>query len=169
MRRQHHIGFGARNALDKPDRPNQFLERRRIVGFDLEQKSMLAGHVMAFQHIIEKINRFLEKADRFGMTDRYSDERGHVLAEQTSVDRGLIAGDYSTVFKFLDAFDYRRRRQPYLLTQLHMRNPPMLLQDRDNLEVDVIKFHGAVSLISEGQNSRGSTKIVKTHPSGQVL
>ena len=69
------------------------------------KQRVLTGDVMAFEHVVEQRDGFLEQRDRFRMRDRHADERGDVLAEPRRVDRGVIAGDDAAVFEFLDALD----------------------------------------------------------------
>ena len=60
---------------------------------------------------------------------------------RASTDR-VVAGDDAAVFELLDALDHRGRRQSDLLAELDQRDPAVLLQQGDNLQVDGIEFGG---------------------------
>src|SRR5580693_6114145 len=100
---------------------------------------------MAFEHIVEEGDGFLEQRNCFRMRNRNADERRDVLAEASRVDGGVIADDDAAVFELLDALVDRRRGQPYLLTEFDERNPAVLLQQSDNLQIDSIEFGGISS------------------------
>jgi hypothetical protein len=76
------------------------------------------------------------------MRDRNADERGDVFAEPARVDRSVIAGDNSAVFKLLDALIDRGRREPDLVAKFDQSDTPMLLQEVDYLQVDSVEFGG---------------------------
>ena len=101
---------------------------------------MLAGDVMALEHALELRDLLLELADELRMTDDDADERGDVLANPPRVDDSAVAGDHFVVFELLDALDHRRRRQPNLLADLGQRQLAVLLQQRQNMEVDLVEF-----------------------------
>ncbi len=79
------------------------------------------------------------------MPDRNADKRRHVLAEFSRIDRGVIAGDDFAVFEFLDALDYRGRGEADLLGKLRERDPSMLLENRDYLQIYSIGLESLVA------------------------
>jgi len=95
---------------------------------------------MAFENVVEQRDRFLEERNRFRMRDRHADERGDVLAETGRIDGRVIADDDAAVFEFFDALVDRRRGEADLLAELDERNPAVLLQEGDNLQVNSIEF-----------------------------
>src|SRR5208282_4861676 len=127
---------------DRADRTDEPLERRSVFGFDFQHEGVLTGDVMAFEDVVEQRDGFLEQRNCFWMRDRHADERGDVLAEAGRVDGGVVADNNSTVFEFFYALVDRRRREPDLFTELDERNPAVLLQETDNLQVDGIEFEG---------------------------
>jgi len=79
--RQDHHGLGTRDAVYKADGADELLERRRVMRLHLEQHGMLAGYMVAFEHIVEQGDGFFEESDRARMPDQNADKCCHVLAE----------------------------------------------------------------------------------------
>ncbi len=101
---------------------------------------MFAGHVMAFEHVVHVGDGALEFADQLGMADRHADEGGYVFAQAPRVNDGVIAGDDSAIFEFLDPLDHRRRRQAYLFAEFGERGFTMLLEQGQDLEIDRVEL-----------------------------
>jgi len=74
------------------------------------------------------------------VTHRHADEGGDVLADAPRVDDRAVAGDDVLILELLDAVDDRRRRQADLLTDLCQRQLAVLLQQREDVQVDVVEF-----------------------------
>ena len=60
-------------------------------------------------------------------------------SRRASSDR-VVAGDDAAVLELLDALDHRRRREADLLADLGERQPAVLLQQRQDAEVDVVEL-----------------------------
>src|SRR5690242_3862653 len=110
-----------------------------------EQHRMLAGNVMAFEHIVEQGDGLLEESDRARMPDRNADKRRHVLAEFSRINGGVITGDDCAVLKLLDALDHRGRGETDLLGELRERDPAVLLENRDYLQIYSIGLESLVA------------------------
>ena len=77
-----------------------------------------------------------------GMADRDADKSRHVLAHLPRIHRSVIAGDDAAVFELFDPLDHRGRREPDLFAKLDQRNSAVLLQNRDDLQIDRIGLEG---------------------------
>jgi len=129
MSRKHHHRLGARDALDQPDGADELFERRGVGGLYLEQHRVLAGDVMAFEDIIDKLDGLLEQVDRLGMGDGDADKGAHILTQPPGVNRRVITHNHAAVLELLDPLNDRRRRQPHLLPELDVSYPPVILQN----------------------------------------
>src|SRR5580658_10584558 len=83
---KHHHRLRARHSLDRTDRADEPLERSSVLGFNFHHQRVLTGHVMAFEHVVEKGDGFLEQRNCFRMRNRNADEGGYVLAKASRVD-----------------------------------------------------------------------------------
>ena len=66
---------------------------------------MLAGHVMAFENVVEQRHGPLEQTDRARMTDRDANEGGNIFAQLAGINRRMVARNKAAIFKLLDALD----------------------------------------------------------------
>ena len=116
-----------RDAFDETDPADQLLERGRVPGLHLEEQRVLAGHVMALEHVVERRDVALEAADRLRVRYGDPDEGGDVLADEPGVDHRVIAGDDAAVLELLHALGHRGRGEPDVIADLRERQPAVLL------------------------------------------
>src|SRR5215472_2234892 len=105
MGRKNDHGFGSNNPIDHADGSDQTFQCGGIMCLHLKQNGMLAGHMMAFEDIVELLNGLFKNSDCAWVADRHANKRSYVLSQFSRVNRGMITGDDAEVFELLDAFD----------------------------------------------------------------
>src|SRR5207249_3951854 len=99
------------------------LERRGVRRLHLEQQRVLAGHVVALEHVAERGHLALEVTDPARVRDQHPDESGDVEAEPARVQDGAVAGHDAGGLELLDALEHRGGAQTHLLSDANERRP----------------------------------------------
>src|SRR5206468_12903920 len=140
VRREDDHGLGPRYAVERADLADQALERRGVRGLHLEQQRVLAGHVVALEHVAERGHLPLEVADPARVRDQHPDESGDVEAEPARVQDGAVAGHDAGGLELPDALEHRGGAQTHLLSDANERRPAVLLQQPEDAEVYVVQL-----------------------------
>src|SRR5437867_231375 len=140
VRREDDHGLGPRHAIERADLADEALERRGVLGLHLEEQRVLAGHVVALEHVAERGHLALEVADPARVRDEHPDEGGDVEAEPARVQDGAVTGDDARGLELLDALEHGRGAEPYLLTDADERRATVLLQQPEDAEVYLVQL-----------------------------
>src|SRR5207249_8508586 len=129
------------------DLADEALERRGVLGLHLEEQRVLAGHVVALEHVAERGHLALEVADPARVRDEHPDEGGDVEAEPARVQDGAVTGDDARGLEPLDALEHRGGAEIDLLADADEGGPAVLLQEREDAEVYVVQLE--VGMVTE--------------------
>src|SRR5262245_33583421 len=133
----------ARRA-DGRDRAEALLEDAREVvgvgGTALDEIAVLAGDVVDLEHLRDRREALAgsDRVDRVVAADEYEAEQAqlHGLRLETH----LVAGDDAVLLELLDALEDGRGRHAELACDLGVRDARVLLQERQDLEVDGVEL-----------------------------
>src|SRR5438093_637488 len=153
VRREDDHGLGPRDAVERADLADQALERRGVRGLHLEQQRVLAGHVVALEHVAQRGHLALEVADPARVRDQHPDEGGDVEAEPARVQDGAVAGDDAGGLELLDALEHGGCAETHLLADADERRPAVLLQQAEDAEVYVVQLE--VGMVTESHKVEG--------------
>src|SRR5262249_49991373 len=140
MRREHDRGLGPGDTLERAHRGDQLLERGGVRRLHLEQQRVLARHVMAFGHAVQRVELALERADQVGVAGDHADEGRDVEAQPAGVEGGVVARDHSRGLELLDALEHGGSAQPDVLADASERGPAVLLQHGEDATVCVVEL-----------------------------
>src|SRR5438093_11046220 len=153
VRRENHHGLGPRHAVERADLADQALERRGVRRLHLEQQRVLAGHVVALEHVAERGHLALEVADPARVCDQHPDEGGDVETDPARVQDGAVAGHDAGGLELLDALEHRGGTQTHLLSDANERRPAVLLEQHADAEVYVVQLE--VGMVTESHKVGG--------------
>src|SRR2546425_1217090 len=140
-------GLRARHAVERADLADQALERRGVRRLHLEQQRVLAGHVVALEHVAQRGHLALEVADPARVRDEHPDEGRDVETDPARVQDGAVAGDDAGGLELLDALEHRGGAEIDLLADANEGGPAVLLEQGEDAEVYVVQLE--VGMVTE--------------------
>jgi len=95
------------------------------------------------------LHRGLEGIHRVvrGAIEHHLDEHQHAGAELVGVEARLVAEDEAVARQALDALQHRRGREMHFLGQLEVGDAPVLLQNAQDADVDLVEGMGARGVV----------------------
>ena len=114
---------------------------RQIGGDDAQQIVAVAGHQIAFQHLVPFRDRLGKTVEVFFLLPRQldRDEDADMQAERFLVDGGDVARDHAALFHELDAAMARRHRQADLVGEFLHGGAAVGLQQAEDFAVDGVE------------------------------
>src|SRR3989304_7902511 len=141
--------FGGRETHERPGLPNpadrvQLLDQeppegRHVLDPHLEEERELAGDVVTFENLVERVHRLDEAPLKLRMLDEDLDERRDVAPQLPLVEDRHVAPDGASLLQLPDPLVHRGGRQPHHLRHPGLRNLGVLLQETENFAVDRVQ------------------------------